>query len=242
MARSLPQDCANAWHVGFLTAVGGPYGREAQEVKEGAHTAWQVLVGVARAPFPVSTWPSSPRVVAPCAGAMRLLPTLRQVRTRPADYKQPLFCSCRPSLSETTGPPRPPPATFSDVTAANPCRPADGGFMSSCPICGGVRSSVHNTTAHARRARPGVPILGEGPACGRRNGSTVFLTGAFRALRRRRAKHASRQDTREAQTRVSKENQALSPPLHRRHVLRIPRRTTGDSVSSVVGMPRPLEL
>ncbi|EKF37589.1 hypothetical protein MOQ_002216, partial [Trypanosoma cruzi marinkellei] len=33
-------------------------------------------------------------------------------------------------------------------------------------------------TAHARRAQPGVTMVGEGPTCGRRNGSTVFLTGA----------------------------------------------------------------
>ncbi|EKF28907.1 hypothetical protein MOQ_007329 [Trypanosoma cruzi marinkellei] len=179
MARSLPQDGANAWHVGFLTAVGEPYGREAQEVKEGAHTAWQVLVGVARAPFPVSTWPSSPL----SGSAARLPPTRRQVCTRPADYKQPLCWWRRPSLTETTGPPRPPPAPFREVTAANPCRPADGGLTSSCPACSGVRSSVHNTTAHARRARPGVPILGEGLARGRRNGDTVFLIRALRAGR-----------------------------------------------------------
>ncbi|EKG00971.1 hypothetical protein TCSYLVIO_008060 [Trypanosoma cruzi] len=36
-------------------------------------------------------------------------------------------------------------------------------------------------TAHARRAQPGVIIVGEGLPCGCRNGATVFLTGASRA-------------------------------------------------------------
>ncbi|EKF28869.1 hypothetical protein MOQ_007367 [Trypanosoma cruzi marinkellei] len=94
------------------------------------------------------------------------------------------------------------------------------------------------TTGHARRAQLGVPMVGEGPACGRRNGDTVFLTGAFRALRRRRAKHASRQDTQEAQTRALEKDQALPPPHHhRRRGLRIPRRTAGDFTSSTVGLP-----
>ncbi|EKF29393.1 trans-sialidase, putative [Trypanosoma cruzi marinkellei] len=81
---------------------------------------------------------------------------------------------------------RSPLGPFPEVSAANPCRPADGGFKSSCPICCRVRSSVHNTTACARRARPGVPILGESLTCGCRNGSTVFLTAASRAGRHRK--------------------------------------------------------
>ncbi|RNC52385.1 mucin TcMUC, partial [Trypanosoma cruzi] len=39
--------------------------------------------------------------------------------------------------------------------------------------------------AHARRAHPGVPIVGEGLTCGCQNGATVFLAGASRAGRHR---------------------------------------------------------
>ncbi|KAF5219837.1 mucin TcMUCII [Trypanosoma cruzi] len=39
--------------------------------------------------------------------------------------------------------------------------------------------------AHARRAQPGVIIVGEGLPCGCHNGATVFLTGASRAGRHR---------------------------------------------------------
>ncbi|ESS55125.1 hypothetical protein TCDM_13420 [Trypanosoma cruzi Dm28c] len=40
--------------------------------------------------------------------------------------------------------------------------------------------------AHARRAQPGVIIVGEGLPCGCHNGATVFLTGASRAGRHRK--------------------------------------------------------
>ncbi|PWU93905.1 hypothetical protein C3747_286g53 [Trypanosoma cruzi] len=39
MPRSLPQDRVIAWHVGFLTAVRRRKLKDAQEEKEGAHTA-----------------------------------------------------------------------------------------------------------------------------------------------------------------------------------------------------------
>ncbi|KAF5216048.1 hypothetical protein ECC02_011210 [Trypanosoma cruzi] len=39
MARSLPQDCVNAWHVGFLAAVRRRNRKDVHEEKEGAHTA-----------------------------------------------------------------------------------------------------------------------------------------------------------------------------------------------------------
>ncbi|EKF27981.1 hypothetical protein MOQ_008285 [Trypanosoma cruzi marinkellei] len=38
-ARSLPQECVNAWRVECLTAVRRPYGRDVQEEKEGTQTA-----------------------------------------------------------------------------------------------------------------------------------------------------------------------------------------------------------
>ncbi|PWV04038.1 hypothetical protein C3747_163g102 [Trypanosoma cruzi] len=39
MARSLPQDCVNAWHVDFLTAVKRRNRKDVHEEKEAAHTA-----------------------------------------------------------------------------------------------------------------------------------------------------------------------------------------------------------
>ncbi|RNC53829.1 hypothetical protein TcCL_ESM08810 [Trypanosoma cruzi] len=60
MARSLPQDCFNAWHVGFLTAVKGLYRKDVQEEKEGAHTARQALDGLARTLFLMLTPTSRP--------------------------------------------------------------------------------------------------------------------------------------------------------------------------------------
>ncbi|RNC51410.1 hypothetical protein TcCL_ESM11475 [Trypanosoma cruzi] len=108
----------------------------------------------------------------------------------------PLCRWCRPSLTEETGPPLPPPEPLPDVSTATPCRPASDGLTSSCSSCSRVRTSVHNMRAHARRARPGVPIVGEGLTCGCHNGASVFLTGASRTGRHRKcqacqqAKHA----------------------------------------------------
>ncbi|RNC34394.1 hypothetical protein TcCL_Unassigned02812 [Trypanosoma cruzi] len=98
----------------------------------------------------------------------------------------PLYRWCRPSLNEETGPPLPPPEPLPDVSAANPFLPASDGLTSSCPTCGRVRSSVHNMRAHARRAQPGIPIVGEDPPCGRHNDASVFLTGASRTGRHRK--------------------------------------------------------
>ncbi|ESS62825.1 hypothetical protein TCDM_09483 [Trypanosoma cruzi Dm28c] len=62
-----------------------------------------------------------------------------------------------------------------------------------------------------------------GLTCGCRDYFMVFLAGTSRPGRHRRSKHASRQGTQEAQTRVLEMDQALPPPLHhRRHVLLIP--------------------
>ncbi|RNC56416.1 putative mucin TcMUCII [Trypanosoma cruzi] len=92
----------------------------------------------------------------------------------------PLYRWCRPSLTAVTGPPLHPPEPLPEVSAANHCRPASDGLTSSCPTCSRVRSFVHNMRAHARRAPPGVPIVGEGLPCGCHNGASVFLTGASR--------------------------------------------------------------
>ncbi|RNE99140.1 hypothetical protein TcG_12087 [Trypanosoma cruzi] len=98
-----------------------------------------------------------------------------------------LLCRwCRPSLTEETGPPLPPPEPLPDVSTANPCCPASGGLTFSRPICSSVRSSVHSMRAHARRAQPGVIIVCEGLPCGCHNGATVFLTGASRTGRHRK--------------------------------------------------------
>ncbi|RNE95638.1 hypothetical protein TcG_13317 [Trypanosoma cruzi] len=66
---------------------------------------------------------------------------------------------CRPSLTAVTGPPLPPPEPPPDVSAATPCRPASGGSTFSCTKCGRVRPFVHNMTAHAGRAQPGVILV-----------------------------------------------------------------------------------
>ncbi|KAF5224639.1 hypothetical protein ECC02_002278 [Trypanosoma cruzi] len=60
MARSLPQDCVNAWHVGFLAAVRRLYWKDVQEEKEDAHTARQALYGLARTLFLMLTRTSCP--------------------------------------------------------------------------------------------------------------------------------------------------------------------------------------
>ncbi|ESS55852.1 hypothetical protein TCDM_12651 [Trypanosoma cruzi Dm28c] len=97
--------------------------------------------------------------------------------------------------------------------------------------------------AHARRARSGVIIVGEGLACGCHNGATVFLTGASRA-----GHHRSCQACQEARhagstTRVLEMDQAFPPPPHHgRHGLLIPRRNTGNSAPSTAGMPSSLEI
>ncbi|KAF5215356.1 hypothetical protein ECC02_011966 [Trypanosoma cruzi] len=51
-------------------------------------------------------------------------------------------------------------------------------------------------TAHARRARPGVPMVGEDLTCGCRSVATVFLTDSSRAGRHRKCQ--ARQQTRHA--------------------------------------------
>ncbi|RNC39112.1 hypothetical protein TcCL_NonESM11574 [Trypanosoma cruzi] len=61
------------------------------------------------------------------------------------------------SHTEENGPPLP--ELLPDVSIATPFRPASGGLTSSRPICGRARSSVHSMRAHARRARPGVPMV-----------------------------------------------------------------------------------
>ncbi|EAN98808.1 hypothetical protein Tc00.1047053510693.210 [Trypanosoma cruzi] len=150
----------------------------------------------------------------------------------------PLCWWCRPFLTEETGPPLPPPEPPPDVSTANPCRPASGGLISSCPTCGRVRFSVHSMKAHARRAQPGVPIVSEGLTCGCRNGATVFLTGARGACRHRscqacrKARHAG---STTAGTRDGPGSSATAASRMPRAA--DPRRTTGDSASSTAEMP-----
>ncbi|RNC51085.1 hypothetical protein TcCL_ESM11830, partial [Trypanosoma cruzi] len=113
---------------------------------------------------------------------MRLLPTLRQTGTRPADHKQP-FMSVVPSLphTEEAGPPRPPPEPPPGVSTAPPRRTTSSGSTSSCPSCCSVFSSVHNMKAHARRTNPGTPIVAESLKCGFCDSSTVSPASASRA-------------------------------------------------------------
>ncbi|ESS61119.1 hypothetical protein TCDM_11306 [Trypanosoma cruzi Dm28c] len=138
-----------------------------------------------------------PRVAALRKGTMRLMTALRQTCARPADHNQLLLCRrCLPFFTKETCPPLPelPP----DVSTATHCPPASGGWTSSCPTCGRVRLSVHSMRAHARRAQPGVQIVGESLTCGCRDCFTVILTGASRAgCHRKRqaclqARHAGR--------------------------------------------------
>ncbi|EKF28830.1 hypothetical protein MOQ_007408, partial [Trypanosoma cruzi marinkellei] len=148
------------------------------------------------------------------------------------------LCRWRRSfLTEEAGTPPPLPCPLPDVNTASPCRPANGGLASSCPICGRVHSSIHNTRAHARHARPGVPIVDEGVTCGCRDGTTFFVTSVLRAGQYRRGKHAGRKHTQEAQTRVHRMDQALPPPLQHRCDVPIPRRTTVHVASSTAVMP-----
>ncbi|RNF06100.1 hypothetical protein TcG_10823 [Trypanosoma cruzi] len=99
-----------------------------------------------------------PRVATPRKGTMRLMPAPRQACARPADHNQLLLCRrCLPFFTAVTGLPLP--ELLPDVSTATPCPPASGGWTSSCPTCGRARSSVHNVRAHARHARPGVPMV-----------------------------------------------------------------------------------
>ncbi|PWV17742.1 hypothetical protein C3747_17g369 [Trypanosoma cruzi] len=52
---SLPQEGIPIWHVDFLTAVKRLCWKEFQEEAEGAYTARQAFVGVARTPFLISS-------------------------------------------------------------------------------------------------------------------------------------------------------------------------------------------
>ncbi|KAF8284537.1 hypothetical protein TcYC6_0015050 [Trypanosoma cruzi] len=123
-----------------------------------------------------------PRVAALRTGAMRLLPTLRQACTRPADHKEPFVSVVPPlPLTEEAGPPRPPPEPPPGVSTAPPRRMKGSRSTSPCPSCSSVFSSVHNMKAHARRTNPGTPIVAEGLACGSCDSSTVFPTSASRA-------------------------------------------------------------
>ncbi|EAN85613.1 mucin TcMUC [Trypanosoma cruzi] len=181
-----------------------------------------------------------PRVAALRTGAMRLLPTLRQACTRPADHKEPSV-SVAPSLTAVTGPPLPPPEPLPDVSTATPCRPASGGLTFPCPTCGRVHFSVHSMRAHAGSAQPGVIIVCEGLPCGCHNGAAVFLTGASRAGRHRscqacqQARHAGSTN---ASTRDGPGSSATASSRTPRAA--DPRRTTGDSASSTAGMPSSL--
>ncbi|KAF8284544.1 hypothetical protein TcYC6_0014940 [Trypanosoma cruzi] len=96
MARSLPQDCVTAWHVEFLTAVKRRHWKDVQEEKEGAH---RVTGGCqcGEDSIPGVDPEIGPRMAALRTVAMRLLPTLRQACTRPADHKEPSV-SVVPSL------------------------------------------------------------------------------------------------------------------------------------------------
>ncbi|KAF5214234.1 hypothetical protein ECC02_013186 [Trypanosoma cruzi] len=155
--------------------------------------------------------------------------------------RNPLCRWCRPSLTAVTGPPLPPPEPLPDVSTATPCLPASGGLTSSCPTCDRARLSVHSMRAHARRAQPGVIMVGEGLPCGCHNGATVFLTGASRAVRHRKcqacqqARHAG---STKAGTRDGPGSSATASSQTPRAA--DPRRTTGDCASSTAGMPSSL--
>ncbi|RNE96788.1 hypothetical protein TcG_12862 [Trypanosoma cruzi] len=71
--------------------------------------------------------------------------------------RSPLCRWCLPFFTEETCPPLP--ELLPDVSAATHCPQASGGWKSSCPTCGRARFSIHNVRAHARRARPGVPMV-----------------------------------------------------------------------------------
>ncbi|KAF8305678.1 hypothetical protein TcBrA4_0039430 [Trypanosoma cruzi] len=125
------------------------------------------------------------RVAALRTGAMRLLPTLRQACTRPADHKEPSV-SVVPSLPDYGDRPASASAgTSSRRERRDSLSTSERRIDVLLPTCGRVRLSVHSMRAHAGRAQPGVPIVCEGLPCGCHNGATVFLTGASRAGRHR---------------------------------------------------------
>ncbi|ESS62877.1 hypothetical protein TCDM_09385 [Trypanosoma cruzi Dm28c] len=184
---------------------------------------------------------------------MRLMPTPRQTCARPADHNWLLLCRRRlPFFTGETCPPLP--ELLPDVSTATPCRPASGGLTSSCPTCGRARSSVHNVRAHARRAQPGVSIVGESLPCGCRDCFTVILTGTSRAgchrkrqacLQARRAGRAN-SGTRDGQgasaTAASQTPRAADPPtdherlrfIHCGNAL-----LTGNLDCDCLGLPQP---
>ncbi|RNC51852.1 mucin TcMUC, partial [Trypanosoma cruzi] len=112
-------------------------------------------------------------------------------------------------------------------------------LKSSCPNCGRVRSFVRNMTAHARRARPGVPIVGEGLNFACRNGSTVFLTDVLRAgCHRTRQAYQQTGHAGSTNAGIRDGPGPSATAASRTPRAADPRRTTGDSASSTVVMPR----
>ncbi|RNC39082.1 putative mucin TcMUCII, partial [Trypanosoma cruzi] len=233
IARSLPQEDSPIWHVDFLAAVRRRIWRDAQKKRRRVHR----MRGACRCGgdcIPDTTRTSCHEwrlcAQARCDSCPLLDMPARALRIT----SNPLCRWCRPSLTAVTGPPLPPPEPLPDVSTATPCRPASGGLMSSCPTCSRVRSSVHSMRAHARRAQPGVPIVCEGLGCGRQNGATVFLTGASRTGRHRSAKHASRQDTQEAQPRTLEMDHERLRFIHCRNAPAV-----GNWECECLGVPQP---
>ncbi|KAF5216137.1 mucin TcMUC [Trypanosoma cruzi] len=65
--------------------------------------------------------------------------------------------------------------------------------------------------AHARRAQPGIPIVGEDPPCGRHNDASVFLTGASRTGRHRKCQQARHAGSKNAGIRDGPRETSLHP-------------------------------
>ncbi|RNC52476.1 hypothetical protein TcCL_ESM10278 [Trypanosoma cruzi] len=179
------------------------------------------------------------RIATSCAVAMRLLPTPRQIDTRPADYKQPFTSVVLPlPHTEETGPPRPPPEPPPGVSTAPPRRMKSSGSTSPCPSCSSVFSSVHNLKAHARRTNPGTPIVAEGLTRGFCDSSTVFPTSASRAGHYRKCQAYQR--AKNGQRTSASSNDSRSPsatPLLQPRPAAEPRQSTGGPAAHAVGMP-----
>ncbi|EKG06677.1 hypothetical protein TCSYLVIO_002210 [Trypanosoma cruzi] len=142
-----------------------------------------------------------------------LLSTPRQTGTRPADHKQPSVSVVPPSHTEEAGPPRPPPEPPPGVSTAPPPRTKSSGSTSPCQSCSSVFSSVQNMKAHARRTNSETPIVAEGLTCGFCDSSTVFPTGASRAVHYRKCQAYQRAKTDNAPLQAPMTAVALQPLL-----------------------------
>ncbi|ESS55951.1 hypothetical protein TCDM_12550 [Trypanosoma cruzi Dm28c] len=95
--------------------------------------------------------------------------------------------------------------------------------------------------AHARRTNSETPIVAEGLTCGFCDSSTVFPTGASRAIHYRKCQAYQR--AKDGQRTSASSNDSRSPsatPLLQPHQPLSPRQSTGGPAAHAVGIPLPL--